>query len=156
MEIDSNEGGKTKELFGGAFSCFLPRNAQDMSVIRDVPDNQEVFCHQSTDQSIMVDILEFQSSVTGENAARYHFEDLASSNDAHGENEVLHIEALSKDDITLDSCQDAWLLSGRQMVSKFNETKNAKNLVHIHMVLYRLPQYVTDIVVIMNIPVAIR
>lgn len=30
MEIDSNEGGKTKELFGGAFSVFLPKNAQDM------------------------------------------------------------------------------------------------------------------------------
>ena len=41
------------------------------STIRDIPDNQEVFVHSSTDQSIMFDILEYQGHVEGAEAARY-------------------------------------------------------------------------------------
>ena len=40
------------------------------SDLREVPDNQEVFCHKSSDQSIMIDILEYQDQVTQENAPR--------------------------------------------------------------------------------------
>lgn len=41
------------------------------SEMREIPDNQEVFCHPTTDQSIMIDILEYQNHVQGEHAARY-------------------------------------------------------------------------------------
>lgn len=40
------------------------------STIREVPDNQEVFVHVANDQSIMVDILEYQSDVPDPDAAR--------------------------------------------------------------------------------------
>ena len=50
--------------FYWVFKCLIH------SEIRDIPDNQEVFCHINTDQSIIVDILEYQSQVEGESAVR--------------------------------------------------------------------------------------
>ena len=49
---------RNANLFGGAISINLPYNLIDASEIRDVPDNQEVFIHGITDQSIMIDIME--------------------------------------------------------------------------------------------------
>ncbi|XP_028840172.1 ran guanine nucleotide release factor isoform X2 [Denticeps clupeoides] len=69
-------------LFGGALSACVPHGAQDVSELRQVPDNQEVFAHRHTDQSIVVELLEHQGHVEDEGAARYHFEDLAESNHA--------------------------------------------------------------------------
>lgn len=40
------------------------------SDLRPVPDNQEVFCHRVTDQSLIVELLELQAHVRGEEAAR--------------------------------------------------------------------------------------
>lgn len=57
-------------LFGGAFSATLPPGAIDVSDLRPVPDNQEVFCHRVTDQSLIVELLELQAHVQGEEAAR--------------------------------------------------------------------------------------
>ncbi|CAF1681038.1 unnamed protein product, partial [Didymodactylos carnosus] len=39
-----------RQLFGGAIQAFLPDTAVDASVVRHVPDNQEVFVHTSSDQ----------------------------------------------------------------------------------------------------------
>lgn len=61
-------------LFGGAFSAILPRGAIDVSDLRPVPDNQEVFCHPVTDLSLIIELLELQVHVQGEAAVRYHFE----------------------------------------------------------------------------------
>lgn len=41
------------------------------SELRQVPDNQEVFVHPSTDQSFILELLEYQENVLDENAARY-------------------------------------------------------------------------------------
>nr|KAF6305459.1 RAN guanine nucleotide release factor [Pipistrellus kuhlii] len=57
-------------LFGGAFSATLPVGAIDVSDLRPIPDNQEVFCHRVTDQSLIVELLELQAHVRGEAAAR--------------------------------------------------------------------------------------
>lgn len=40
------------------------------SDLRPVPDNQEVFCHPVTDQSVIIELLELQAHVQGEAAAR--------------------------------------------------------------------------------------
>lgn len=39
--------------------------------MRNVPDNQEVFADVNTDQSIIVEILEFVKQVANEDAAKY-------------------------------------------------------------------------------------
>ena len=139
--ISNGDNGSIRTLFGGAFSCFIPNNALDASTIRTIPDNQEVFCHASTDQSLMVDILEYQNHVDGEEAAKYHFLDLVESNDAGNENEIILVESIPRGNVCILESAEAWFLTGRQMISKFKENSTAKNLVDIHIMLYRLPQY---------------
>ncbi|XP_026576323.1 ran guanine nucleotide release factor [Pseudonaja textilis] len=134
-------------LFGGAFSACLPPGSLDISEMRQVPDNQEVFVHPSTDQSIIVELLEYQAGVPDENAARYHFEDIAGSS--------ANLEILSQDQfapslLAFEGCSSTWQLTGRQKIAKFNE--DAKNDVCVHLVLLRLPQYGTDLLVTFNDP----
>ncbi|MEE6520759.1 hypothetical protein FKM82_018698 [Ascaphus truei] len=57
-------------LFGGALSAILPPSFRDVSALREVPDNQEVFAHVSTDQSIIVELLEYPEGVADADAAR--------------------------------------------------------------------------------------
>ncbi|XP_012690281.1 ran guanine nucleotide release factor [Clupea harengus] len=145
-----------RPLFGGALSATIPPSAQDISELREIPDNQEVFAHRDTDQSIIVEMLEYQSHVEDEDAAKYHFEDVAGSNKASepGTSEVRSIQCVPKTELSLGQCSSAWLLTGAQLVSKFNE--EAKNTVNIHMCLFRLPQFSTDILVTFNDPVIIN
>ncbi|XP_077326797.1 ran guanine nucleotide release factor [Lithobates pipiens] len=140
-------------LFGGAFSALLPPSIQDVSDLREIPDNQEVFANQHTDQSIIVELLEYQGGMTDPEAARYHFEDVATSNDAQEKAEIISVEPLPLAQLSLSSCSSAWALTGHQLVSKFNE--QAQNTVTIHMALFRMPQYSTDLLVTFNDPVAI-
>ena len=43
---------------------------------------------------------------------------------------------------------------GQQRVSKFKEA--ARNEINIHMILYRLPQFTTDILITFNDPVNVK
>jgi hypothetical protein len=70
-----------KPLFGGAMSISIPTRFKDVTELREVPDNQEVFTDVHTDQSIIIDLLEF-SEVGNEQAAQYHFDQLAADNEA--------------------------------------------------------------------------
>lgn len=52
-------------LFGGSLSIKLPDNFhfQDVSEIRQVPDNQEVFVFKNSDASIIIELLETPSNL---------------------------------------------------------------------------------------------
>lgn len=50
-----------------------------------MPDNQEVFAHPKSDQSIIFDILEYVESVSDEEAAVYHFRDLIGDQKSTGD-----------------------------------------------------------------------
>ncbi|KAJ3599912.1 hypothetical protein NHX12_033866 [Muraenolepis orangiensis] len=142
-----------RPLFGGAMSARIPNGAKDVSDLREVPDNQEVFAHRHTDQSLVVELLEFQGQVEDRDAARYHFEDLAGSNGAlrPAACEVAGVAVpLARSDLALTQCRSAWLLTGAQRVAKFNE--EALNAVTIHLGLFRLPQFSTDVLVTFNDP----
>lgn len=137
-------------LFGGAFSAVLPPGAIDVSDLRPVPDNQEVFCHPVTDQSLIVELLELQAHVCGEAAARYHFEDVGGVQGARSQ-QVESVQSLGSENLALRSCcPEAWVLSGKQQVAKENQ-QVAKD-VAVHQALLRLPQYETDVLLTFNQP----
>lgn len=48
-----------------------PTSLYMSSELREIPDNQEVFAHDHSDQSIIVELLELQNHVQNEDAARY-------------------------------------------------------------------------------------
>ena len=139
-------------LFGGALSAVLPHSAKDTSELREIPDNQEVFAHEHTDQSLIVELVEYQEQVADQDAARYHFEDIAGSNKAlePGAFQVTGLVSLSKPELSLSACSSAWMLTGTQCVSKFNE--EARNTVTLHLGLLRLPQFSTDVLITFNDP----
>uniref|UniRef100_UPI00398ED613 ran guanine nucleotide release factor n=1 Tax=Pristiophorus japonicus TaxID=55135 RepID=UPI00398ED613 len=147
----TTNGTQSHPLFGGSFSAVLPPDAIDVSDLREVADNQEVFVHSRTDQSIIIELLEHQDQVPDQDAARYHFDDVAASNEASPE--VLSVELVDTEQIALQELSSAWFLSGRQRVAKFAE--QARNTVNIHLVLFRLPQYSTDILITFNDPIVI-
>lgn len=141
-----------RPLFGGALSAVLPHSATDMSELREIPDNQEVFANAHTDQSLIVELVEYQGQVADHEAARYHFEDIAGCNKAleQGASAVSSVVALQKPDLRLSECSSAWMLTGAQCVSKFNE--EARNKMTLHLGLFRLPQFSTDVLVSFNDP----
>jgi hypothetical protein len=71
-----------RELFGGALSVQLDPRFFDVSNFRQIPDTQEVFADATTDQSVIVDILEIHSSSNGVCPAHFHFDVLATDNSA--------------------------------------------------------------------------
>nr|XP_056719838.1 ran guanine nucleotide release factor [Euleptes europaea] len=151
MDHVAGQEQQQRPLFGGAFSAFLPPGSLDVSELRQVPDNQEVFVHPSTDQSIIMELLEYQAGVPDETAVRYHFEDVVGTS---GSAEVLSQESLAPHLLALEGCSSAWHLTACQLVAKFDE--EAKNEVRLHLALLRLPQYGTDVLLTFNDPTRIH
>ncbi|XP_069555045.1 ran guanine nucleotide release factor [Brachyistius frenatus] len=152
MQSAGGSAHRAHPLFGGALSAVIPLCATDVSELREIPDNQEVFAHAHTDQSLIVELVEYQGQVADQGAARYHFEDIAGSNKAlePGAFEVTSVVALAKSELALSECSSAWVLTGTQCVSKFNE--DARNTVTLHLGLFRLPQFSTDVLITFNDP----
>lgn len=155
MQAAADAPDRPRPLFGGALSAVFPHSATDISELREIPDNQEVFAHAHTDQSLIVELVEYQAQVADQDAARYHFEDIAGSNKAvePGAMEVSCVEALPASELRLSDCSCAWTLTGTQCVSKFNE--EARNTVTLHLGLLRLPQFSTDVLITFNDPQSI-
>ncbi|XP_020557432.1 ran guanine nucleotide release factor [Oryzias latipes] len=146
-------GGGTRPLFGGSMSAVFPSNATDVSVFRDIPDNQEVFAHAHTDQSLIVELVEYQADVADPDAARFHLEDIAGSNGAVGASEVTGVLELPRAELSLVECSSAWKATGAQRVAKFNE--ETRNAVTVHLGVFRLPQFSTDVLITFNDPQSI-
>ncbi|XP_077998647.1 ran guanine nucleotide release factor-like [Glandiceps talaboti] len=139
------------QLYGGAMTVVLPVDATDVSDVREVPDNQEVFTHPSTDQSIIVEIVEYQH-IENQNAPGYHFQDIAESNSSL-QTQIMSTEQIPMEQLAMKECESVWFLDGKQSVSKFNE--QAHNIINVHLALFRLPQFSTDILMTFNDPVTI-
>ena len=132
------------------------------SELRQVPDNQEVFVDVETDQSLIVELLSYQSDVPDADAAAFLFKDLAESNgvapDAYHLNAPLHMDIASMMPKLAACCAVAGqagvtgsVLSGEQRVSKFKE--DAGNIVQIWLASVRLPSVGTDVLISLNVPV---
>lgn len=143
-----------KDLYGGAFTAFLPEGARDVSDFRQIPDNQEVFTHAETDQSIIVEIMEYVED-TDDVAIKTHFEDLAQGNEVSPhDSQILHAEQMPADKILCEHFDSVWYVIGQQNVAKFNE--NVKNTIDIHMGLIRLSEFSSDVLITFNDPVNIH
>eukprot|EP01134_Creolimax_fragrantissima_P002881 CFRG2881T1 len=140
-----------REFYGGAISCELPVTLFDVSTIREIPDTQEVWAHKSADQSVIVDLLEFQSP-SFEMAATEHFQQIAESNDAL-EHKIEFVHPLGAEFLTNMDSTEAFHIVGTQKVAKFKEDADAANILRIELVLIRLPHVTTDIVISFNNPV---
>ncbi|XP_060073465.1 ran guanine nucleotide release factor-like [Ylistrum balloti] len=140
-------------LFGGAMSAVFPPDAQDMSKFREIPDHQEVFTHSTTDQSIIIEILEYVQE-PDDVALKTHYDDLVRDNEvSEGDHVILEAEEIPVHKLAMSQCESARYVLGQQKVSKFKE--DSKNTINIHMGLFRIPEFTSDILVTFNDPVMI-
>ncbi|KAJ2836175.1 hypothetical protein FBU31_001440 [Coemansia sp. 'formosensis'] len=113
-----------RDLFGGAMSMAIPDGMTDISVLRQVPDHQEVFANAQTDSSIIVEILESVPQ-KGLDALTYHYEQVSELNaDEHPG--YLHTGPLALPSLAEGA---AFVLCGQQEAAKFNEGDHAKNTI---------------------------
>ena len=52
-----------RELFGGGISVKVPKDFKDVSVFRQVPDHQEVFVSNESDDTLIIELLETPSDL---------------------------------------------------------------------------------------------
>ena len=144
------------ELFGGAISTSFPSTFEDVSVIRQVPDHQEVYVDKVTEMSCIVELLSFDESISDNNAAQHYFQDLAQCNEA------TQYSVDSSAVITSSSCMpcisgsySCCALVGRQVVAKiYRRPDGPLNNVQILLFVLRLPVVGTDVLLTLNIPYA--
>ncbi|GMF10449.1 unnamed protein product [Phytophthora lilii] len=147
-----------RELFGGALSCEIPEGFADVSSFRQVPDNQEVFANATTDQCVIVELLQFEAGVEDARSARYFFNEIAQSNGC-GPDEVavlLEEPADAKHAPAVDAPHSTQLIVGDQRVAKFKEGDHAKNVVRVYLGNIRLPGMATDVVLSVSAPMRIN
>ncbi|KAF9922187.1 hypothetical protein FBU30_007721 [Linnemannia zychae] len=167
-----------QELYGGAITINLPSKFGNISHIREVPDHQEVFVNVDEDQSVIVEILELATEASDENCAAFHFQQLAEDNDAEDTSVIQSVTRIDNAELpSWPADAKIHFLLGQQRIAKFNEQQrlqqrqqhqpattpsasasqqpDARNLVQIMMVTFRLPTQATDIVLSYNVPLKI-
>ncbi|ORX46477.1 Mog1p/PsbP-like protein [Hesseltinella vesiculosa] len=137
-------------LFGGAMSTTVKASYLDASQIRQIPDNQEVFIDMNTQQSLIIELLEKVEHLN-EEAARFHFEQIAEHNHASSYS-IKSVEHESVDvaapHLPLDTT--VYFVRGMQNVAKFNE--EAVNHVELVVAIVRLNKVDTDVIISLNVP----
>ncbi|GAA5901621.1 hypothetical protein JCM5296_003335 [Sporobolomyces johnsonii] len=150
---------QARPLFGGAISCSLPSNFVDASDLRQVPDTQEVFLAPDSDLSLIVEILELVKDDAAadslEAAVRFHFSALAHDNTALA-SDVSSLAVPSSASAPAPGEPQVLgptLLSGTQLVSKFNRPASEADTVLIQLALWRIPSKNADVTLCVNYPI---
>jgi len=145
---------RTTPLFGGALIADLPSTFLDVSNIRQVPDNQEVYLDKDSLTSIMFDILERvgppgSSDATDGTALTIHLEEIAQSD----------VDSLKIWSITptifskLPEGIPAYTLVATQTPRPDPDSqKETADFTAIVLTLIRLERETTDIVITINVP----
>eukprot|EP00571_Detonula_confervacea_P002548 CAMPEP_0172318650 /NCGR_PEP_ID=MMETSP1058-20130122/35477_1 /TAXON_ID=83371 /ORGANISM="Detonula confervacea, Strain CCMP 353" /LENGTH=200 /DNA_ID=CAMNT_0013033529 /DNA_START=8 /DNA_END=607 /DNA_ORIENTATION=+ len=166
------------DLFGGAITVSVPSTWRDVSQVRQVPDNQEVYqdCTEETGAVLVFEILQYQSDVENSNACSFFLKDLADANEASLEEQQIHSEQVvnllldgNNDEkkgqlflpsLSLPASMDnplelyACISRGSQKVAqgkKGSTTKDA-HWIDVELCVLRLKNVETDLLVSLSIP----
>ncbi|KAI0303417.1 Mog1p/PsbP-like protein [Multifurca ochricompacta] len=139
---------KKKALFGGAITAEFPEDFIDVSRLRQVPDNQEVYLSRDLDVSIVLETLERVPPSDSTEAATFHFDSIAQDNEALSSS-IDEILTIPND--RGDKTPSVTILRGRQGVKKFN--RSSEDDVRIFLALYRVEEKGVDLVLSLNFPI---
>ncbi|KAK2981298.1 hypothetical protein RJ640_006999 [Escallonia rubra] len=146
-----------RALFGGAIASTFPLRFQDVSNVREVPDNQEVFVDPTRDESLIFELLELKAGVSDNGSATWFLQDLAREQDAEGsvvieQSGVFQAEGLRFRNILAVVTTAV----GQMAISKGRQGREAQNLVRVYLANLRLKEVDTDVVIVANEPIAIN
>jgi len=141
-------------LFGGALVCDLPDNFADVSTIREVPDNQEVYLDKDGFTSIIFDITQRVDAPGGGlerdgRALTTHLEDLVGE-DA----DTVKVWNTTETQFThLDESIPAYTLIATQTPAGADESRStAPDFTALILTLVRLEKEKSDILITINVP----
>jgi len=142
-------------LFGGAIVCDLPEHFADVSKLRQVPDNQEVWIDRDGFTSIIFDITERvgppgQGPEIDGRALTTHLEELVGS-----DKDWLKIWNTAETEFSrLEQRFPAYTLISTQtpQAGQSKERSSAPDFTALIMTLLRLEKYNTDILITINVP----
>ncbi|VUC34570.1 unnamed protein product [Clonostachys rosea] len=146
---------RSTPLYGGAIVSDLPEHFADVSKIREVPDNQEVWIDEEGFTSIIFDITERVGEpgsgpeIDGR-AMTAHLEDLVGS-----DKDTLKIWNTAETEFTrLEPGIPAYTLISTQTpkVGRSQEGDSAPDFTALIMTLLRLEKQKTDILITINVP----
>eukprot|EP01012_Entosiphon_sulcatum_P026930 TRINITY_DN32437_c0_g1_i1.p1 TRINITY_DN32437_c0_g1~~TRINITY_DN32437_c0_g1_i1.p1 ORF type:complete len:203 (-),score=32.98 TRINITY_DN32437_c0_g1_i1:35-643(-) len=145
---------EVQPFFGGAILCGVPQGFVDCSLIREVPDHQEVWVDPHTDSCLIVELLDREADVADDVIARHHFLELAEANQSVdttvGEQQLLPANEVPG--VPAEAFKA--LVVGRQHVSKFREA--ARNAVTVLLAVLRLaPPHNTEILISLSAPITL-
>jgi hypothetical protein len=147
------------ELWGGAFSVRMPAGFLDASDLRPIPDNQEVFVHQDTDQSIIFELLESVAAEDALSMGRAHVHSILNDNEALADqhHRIISATALNSShfpELQVDPAEMiACFVHAEMLVSKFKE--QARNRIGLYVLVVRLQRVNTDVLVVYHHPLHI-
>ncbi|CCG82215.1 Putative tRNA 2'-phosphotransferase [Taphrina deformans PYCC 5710] len=135
-----------RDLFGSTIETAVPKSWLDASLLRQVPDTQEVFLDpDNADRSFIVELVE-RLDVSDPDAGTEHYKVLSEDNDAAAHH-------ITKTEVILPA-QDGQdckiLVSGSQKIAKFN-TPTQKE-ISVVMGIVRLAKVSTDVLLMYNAP----
>ncbi|KAF2121934.1 hypothetical protein BDV96DRAFT_134193 [Lophiotrema nucula] len=140
---------KNTELYGGAITVDLPTAFGDVSQIRQVADHQEVYLDSNGYSSVVFDILERVEKGSDEEALQYHFQDLIEGTDDS-------TNVLEQGGARMAKIPNApvYVLTYIQTPPPTTEApkRPTPDFTSIHLLLLRLKEQSTDIVITVNVP----
>ncbi|KAG9451253.1 hypothetical protein H6P81_011218 [Aristolochia fimbriata] len=145
-------------LFGGALSSAFPLRFQDLSTIRDVPNNQEAFADPNRDESIIFELLDLKNDVHDAGSAVWFLQDLATEQDAD-EGVVLEYTSTTEEVAALRYRDIPAILStaiGQMAISKGRQGREAQNIVRVYLANVRLKGVGTDVLIAAYEPILIN
>jgi len=145
---------RSTPLFGGALVCDLPDRFADVSKLREVPDNQEVWIDKDGFTSIIFDITERVGPAgsgleSDGRALTVHLEDLVGS-----DIDTVKVWNTTETQFTnLDDDLPAYTLIATQTPkSSSNESSSAPDFTALILTLLRLEKVSTDVLITINVP----
>ena len=132
-----------RELYGGAGKCLVPNDWIDASTLRQIPDHQEVFVSESGEQSVIIEILDYEGEVKDEGAGQYFYQDLANADSA--ESWIVE-EKTQSEGMMFGEKVLRVDIHGVQVKSK-TAPNSPSEPVYVYMTLFRAPKLLSDILI---------
>ncbi|SCU79060.1 LAFA_0B00474g1_1 [Lachancea sp. 'fantastica'] len=146
---------KPQSLYGGAISCVIPEGFLDASMLREVPDTQEVFVNSrdaseknkfsdglGLDESIIVDLLQRVDAANDRDALDMHLQEIAGLNESN-EWKVTKLD-VSNAYQTCVAIESAYKWGKQEL----------KETIVLCLALIRLEDVETDVIISINVPVS--
>ncbi|KAK2991384.1 hypothetical protein RJ640_007848 [Escallonia rubra] len=143
-----------RALFGGAIASAFPLRFQDISNVREVPDNQEGFVDPTHDESLIFELLELKAGVADNGSATWFLQDLAREQDAEGNVVIEQSGVFQAEGLRFRNMPAVVTTAvGQMAISKGRQGREAQNLVRVYLANIRLKEVETDVVIVANEPI---